>query len=96
MDGDPFARIIEALRGEMPTIPLWMREGEVLSRDPVSVKVAGLKPPREQLMIDKHLKDTVARELSKGITQTLMPGSRVLMLTQDDQTFYIICEVVKA
>ena len=96
MDGDPFARIIEALRGEMPTIPLWMREGKVVSRDPLSITVAELPAQKTGLKLDKRLKEALANELSAGVEKTLARGSTVLMLTQDDQTFYIICEVVKA
>lgn len=96
MDGDPFARIIDALSGDTSDNPLQMRFGTVVSRDPMSVKVADLTQKKDALRLDKRLKDMVEFEISHGISKTLMPGSRVLLLTQDDQIFYIVCEVVSA
>lgn len=96
MDGDPFARIIDALSGDTPDNPLLMRFGTVVSRNPMSVKVADLTQKKDALRLDKRLKDAVTAEIAEGISKTLVPGSRVLLLTQDDQVFYIVCEVVSA
>lgn len=96
MDGDPFARILDTLSGDTPDNPLWMRVGTVVSRDPLSVKVADLTQKKDALRLDKRLKEALASELNLGIEKTLASGSRVLLLTQDDQIFYIVCEVVSA
>ena len=96
MDGDPFARIIEALSGDTSDNPLLMRFGTFVSRSPLSVKVADLTQKKDALRLDKRLRDAVTAEIAEGISKTLVPGSRVLLLTQDDQIFYIVCEVVSA
>lgn len=96
MDGDPFARILAALTPEESDSSPLMREGEIVSRDPLSVEVAGLKLKKDALRLDKRLKQALASELAQGIESTLARGSRVLLLTLNDQTFYVICEVVSA
>lgn len=158
MDGDPYARFVALGRSvsadAMPAgdsqqagtgaAPARMRLGEVVSRVPLKVKVAGLNQPTEVLKINErlvkgakwktkttspdsdikdftgpisgpvqgvhgigalieftggevHIPDTIIDEATvEQLEIDLEVGDEVLMLTEDDQVFYIIMKVVDA
>ena len=79
--------------------PARMRLGTVRQQQPVRVRVMGLDLPTEVFRINEHL--TVGAELSGGIPAQHMKidleaGDQVLLLTEDDQMFYIVMKVVMA
>lgn len=158
MDGDPYARFVALGRSvsadAMPAgdsqqagtgaAPARMRLGEVVSRVPLKVKVAGLNQPTEVLKINErlvkgakwktkttspdsdyniltgpiegpvihapgqgqlvrlddgyvHSEDTTIDEATvEQLEIDLEMGDEVLLLTEDDQAFYIIMKVVDA
>ncbi len=157
-DGNPYARFVALARGvsadSMPAgdseqagtgaAPARMRLGEVISKEPLKVKVAGLNQPTEALKInerlvkgakwktkttspnsdirdftgpisgpvqgvhgigslieftggDVHIPDTTIDEATvEQLELDLEVGDTVLLLTEDDQVFYIIMKVVDA
>lgn len=158
MDGDPYARFVALGRNvsadAMPAgdseqagtgaAPARMRLGEVISREPLKVKVAGLTQPTQVLKINErlvkgakwkakttspnsdikdftgpisgpvstphglgalieftggevHIPDTTIDEATvEQLELDLEVGDTVLLLTEDDQVFYIIMKVVDA
>ena len=158
MDGNPYAQLLALTReqaadagpaGDSPqaglgAAPARMRLGEVLTREPLTVKVAGLPQPTSVLKINErlvkgakwrtkttspnsdyngvtgpisgptstphgpgalieltggeiHSTDTVIDEATvEQLEIDLEVGDQVLMLTEDDQVFYIVMKVVDA
>lgn len=85
MDGNPYARMVEVIRGEtadtsggavLGSGPVRMREGQVTGVLPLCLSVAGTVQPTGAVRVPAELE--------------LQAGDRVLLLTQDDQTFYIV------
>ena len=85
-DGDPYARIVSVMREETGegsgAGPVRLRLGNVALGEPLEVIVAGTRQP--------------AGALRLGAGLELEAGDPVLLLTEDDQTFYILMRVVKA
>lgn len=97
MEGDPFARMMELIRGEQRAGgAAVMRIGTVVTDAPLRIETAGLRLEPEALRIDRRLKETLEREIAAGTRTTLLPGSKALLLTDDDQTYFILCEVRNA
>lgn len=158
MDGNPYAQLLALTREQAadagPTgdsqqaglgaAPARMRLGKVLTREPLTVKVAGLRQPTSVLKINErlvkgakwrtkttspnsdikdftgpisgpvqgvhgigslieftggevHIPDTVIDEATvEQLEIDLEEGDQVLMLTEDDQVFYIVMKVVDA
>ena len=158
MDGDPYAGLVALIRGQSAdttpagdsaqagtgAAPARMRLGEVVSKEPLKVKVAGLIQPTEVLKINErlvkgakwktkttspnsdyniltgpisgpvqgvhgigalieltdgyvHSEDTTIDEATvEQLELDLEVGDEVLLLTEDDQVFYIIMKVVDA
>lgn len=89
--------------------PACMRLGEVTQRKPLKVRVAGIEQPTEVLWINERLTEGAAwREDIVSPTVAIAEadifqreidldvGDQVLMLTEDDQLFFILMKVVKA
>ena len=94
MEGDPFARMIELIRGEQSAGgAAVMRIGNVLTDAPLRIETAGITLEADALRIDRRLKEALEREIATGTRTTLLPGSKALLLTDDDQIYFILCEV---
>lgn len=109
MDG--FGRLYRTMqvasRDGLPGVPVWMRLGTVLSASPLKVDVAGTTQDAGQFYIAQRLLDGYSEQVtisgpeyggSATVTQrgpVLARGDLVLLLTDDDQTFYLIDKVVQ-
>lgn len=108
MDG--FGRLYQAMQaaskdGQLGA-PVWMRQGTILSASPLKVDVGGTQQEAgrfyiAQRLLDGHSEQVTVSGLEYGgdatVTQrgpVLTPGDLVLLLTDDDQTFYLIDKVV--
>lgn len=80
--GNPYARMAALMRPESGGSGVKMRLGTVTQREPLEVVVAGIRLPKETLRVNCQL------ELDARDT--------VLLLTEDDQIFYILMKVVDA
>lgn len=89
MDGDPYAAMVALMReqgaGDGGTDgPVRMRLGRVVGNAPLAVRTAGaVMPP-------------AALRLNAALSGELAAGDDVLLLTQDDQIYYIVMKVVSA
>lgn len=84
MEGNPYARALELIQHETGAEPIRIRLGTVVKLSPFIVRVGGLELPSSEFRMDKRL------------SGALKAGSRLLLLTEDDQIYYIICEVINA
>ena len=85
MDGDPYARMAELMRGvggQSGAGGVRLYQGTVAQTEPLEVSTAGLRLPAGAL------------RLCSGLS--LEAEDPVLLLTEDDQIFYIIAKVVDA
>lgn len=160
MDGNPYARIIDVVRGEtqedasaresiqggVGAAPIKARLGIVTQRVPLKIKVAGIEQPTSVLRINERLvkgakwkvkitsptsdyrgltgqlsgpvscpgghgspqldavtggqlhstDTTIDQAVTEQLEIDLEAGDQVLVLTEDDQIFYIVMKVVKA
>lgn len=85
MDGDPYAALVALMREQgAGDAPVGLRLGRVACAAPLAVQVAGtVQPP-------------AALRPAAGLAQELAAGDEVLLLTQDDQIYYIVMKVVPA
>lgn len=88
MDGDPYAAMVAMMHEqgadrESASVPR-MRLGRVTGAAPLRVRVAGTEQPAGALRLDPRLEVPLAA------------GDEVLLLTWDDQTFYIVMKAVRA
>lgn len=89
-----------------PGAPLWLRRGTVLSASPLKVDVGGTTQEAGRFYAAARLLDGFSGQFTlQGEEYTgdatiiqqgpaLARGDRVLLLTDDDQTFYLIDKVV--
>ena len=108
MDG--FGKLYQAMqaisRDGQPGPPVWMRLGTVLSALPLKVDVGGTPQEAGKFYIVSRLLDGHSEQVTVSgpeyagnatVTQrgpVLACGDLVLLLTDDDQTFYLIDKVV--
>lgn len=117
MNENPCTRLVELMRRISADPPLdlretsadtegtavRLREGKVVSTEPLKVQIAGLKIPAKELRLNERLakgaKWTLKHPEEIEVEQTkldLEKDDRVLLLTSDDQVFYIVMKVVDA
>lgn len=87
--------------------PVWIRQGTVISASPLKVDVGGTAQEAGRFYIAQRLLDGYSEQVtvsgleyggSATVTQrgpVLARGDLVLLLTDDDQTFYLIDKVVQ-
>ena len=104
--GKLYQAIQAVSRDGQPGTPMWKRLGTVLSASPLKVDVGGTTQEAGRFYIVSRLLDghseqvTISGQEYDGdatVTQlgpVLAPGDEVLLLTDDDQTFYLIDKVV--
>lgn len=84
MNGNPYSEILgvfrDQVKGEAQTLRL--RQGVVKHTRPLSVSVAGATLPASSFRVNAD--------------SLLSAGDTVLLLTEDDQIFYILMKVVNA
>lgn len=94
---------IQAASGDgTPAAPVWMRLGTVLSASPLKVDVGGTTQEAGRFYIAARLQDGYSEQVTVSGTDAtvtkrgpvLSRGDTVLLLTDDDQTFYLIDKVV--
>ena len=92
MDGNPYSALLRALRPDRNGKRLGMRLGTVTSAAPLSVRVAGLDLPESafRVTVATHYVQVAAAK------PEFAAGEKLLLLTEDDQTFYIMAKVVDA
>lgn len=95
-----------ASRNMLPSAPVWIRLGTVLSASPLKVDVSGTTQEAGQFYIAQRLLDGYSERVTVSgieyggnatLTQqgpVLARGDLVFLLTDDDQTFYLIDKVV--
>ncbi len=86
MEKDPYQAILEALRGRAET-PSRLRLGTVAALTPLTVEVAGT------LQTGNLRVNAALLPLADG---PLDLGDTVLLFSEDDQSFIILCKVVSA
>ena len=97
---DPYSEMIALFRADQPA--LGFRFGTVLSAEPLTIEVAGLTVTdiwcNEALLERPREAEAVLNgEASSGtvtLKKALQAGDRVLLLSDEDQMFYILCKVV--
>ncbi len=106
MEGNPYARMLGLFQSEDSGGTCRLRLGRVVRAKPLGVRTAGIELPPEALRVNWALTEGAAWSLhlteSEGGGEVraaqrepaLAPGDRVLLLTEDDQRFYLICKVV--
>lgn len=86
--------------GSRQKSPLKLAEGEILEagrsggEDRLRVLAQGLPLEKEDLRADPRLRWDWEPEEDHGQVELLRPGERVLLMTEDDQFYYLICKVV--
>ena len=85
-DGNPYSRMVSVMQADAGAAddPAKLRVGTVARREPLEIVVAGLNQPAEALKINRNLRNS------------LETGDTVLLLTEDDQLFYVLMKVVDA
>lgn len=91
MDG--YSRLYSAMRSAATdgtnSEPVWVRLGKVLSTAPLKVDVGGTTQEAGRFFIPARMLDS-----DQKLTE-LCVGDQVLLLTGDDQIFYLLDRVVK-
>lgn len=98
MSGDPYERLLAAMgRGNGPA-PGPFLPGKVLqcgNGKPLKVSAAGLPALEgDDLFVSQHLNWTWMEDT--GGAELLRAGDRVALLSDDMQTYYLMCKVVSA
>ena len=110
MEGNPYSRLAAAMRELTPkNTGVRMRLGTVNVCTPLAVRVAGIDLPASALRINERLTkgsktrmNIVTPTLSLNNAEAtqleldLEEGDTVLLLTEDDQIFYVVMKVVNA
>jgi hypothetical protein len=86
MEGNPYSKMAQILKNRSAA-GLFMYKGTVTSATPLILSVAGITVASQELMINGSL-------IKSDQTIALEIGDTVLLLTADDQLFYILCKVV--
>ncbi len=106
MDRNIYSRILGAVGDSETAETVTLRQGQVTGTQPLRVSVAGQVQPESALVINQVLLPRVERWQAaftwRGETVTgtvtreepgLQIGDHVLLLTRDDQKFYVLCKV---
>lgn len=108
MEGDPYARMLSVFRGENGPEPVRFYLGQVTANAPLAVRVGGVTLPAAALRMDERLTQGAQQQLrltgaglpmevqAEQLEPALAAEDRVLLLTEDDQTFYVLMKVVGA
>ena len=95
---DPYCELLRAFGGEDASAPGPVLLGQVVQSGggaPLKVRCAGLPPlDGEDLMVNAALDWTWGEDT--GGAALLRAGDTVVLLTQDGQSFYLVCKVVDA
>lgn len=92
---DPYVGLIQALAGEAPAGPVQLGTvAQCGGGAPLKVQAAGLSLEGEDLMVNAALDWSWMED--GGGRDLLRAGDRVVLLTQDMQSFYLVCKVVDA
>ena len=98
MNENPYSQIVSLLRQEMPG--QFLRIGTVSGTSPLSVSVGAQLYCNPLLLSEEMPADiTISGQKSTGsirLTRPLKPGDRVILFSDEDQVFYILCKVVGA
>lgn len=78
MEDNPYSKIMEMAQPQ--NAGLIMRRGTVRSISPLVIDVAGITISGDELYVNSDI--------------LFAHGDTVIMLTEDDQTFYVLCKVV--
>ena len=104
MDG--FGKLYQTMQAaakeSLPRASVWMRLGTVLSASPLKIDVGGTGQEAGRFYIAARLLDGHSEQVTVSGTEAtvtrrgpaLARGDTVLLLTDDDQTFYLIDKVV--
>lgn len=84
-----YAIMRSAAQEGSPCAPVWPRLGSVLSTAPLKVDVGGTTQEAGRFYIPVRMLDSNHRLTG------LRAGDQVLLLTDDDQTFYLLDKVVQ-
>lgn len=91
MEGNPFAALVHELKSiSREQVPVVFRIGRVASVNPLRVDVGGITVEKSELYINEALIWSLSDE-NTGISI----GDSVVLLTEADTTFYLLCKVVK-
>lgn len=102
MDGNAYIRILETVHRDTPGAGIRLHRGVVCQSMPLRVSVAGLDLPADIIYINAALvksstSDGVETDvIAERASPALELGDQVLLITEDDQIFYVLCKVVRA
>ena len=105
-DESPYSGLVRALAS--PAAPGGWHLGEVITAQPLAVDIGGITAQGKSLWVNELLLappvEAAVRLPGYDIAESngtitpkepfLHPGDRVLLLTDDDQVFYLMCKVV--
>ena len=108
MEDDPYSSLAGMLGGKKGSgAGLVMRRGTVLTVTPLKIDVksraGSITASGSELMINELMLEHTERLVPTGetlaafvaqVTPKLTAGDTVLMLTEDDQLFYVLCKAV--
>lgn len=110
MDVNPYSRFADMIKNpkretssEKKSGALLMRRGTVLTVSPLVIDVEGIAVSGNELMINAALMPHSESFSPTGleppnfeatVTPKFEAGDTVLLLTEDDQLFYVICKAV--
>lgn len=104
MEGNPYSKLANMFGGEKVGA-LILRRGSVRTVQPLSIDVGGITANSNELMINSAMLTHEEQVVPIGaeppsftakVTPKLSAGDSVILLTEDDQTFYVVCKVVKS
>lgn len=100
---DPYSRLLRGLAPQQSDASLTLRLGQVAGISPLSIEMAGLTLT-EGLWVNPELLEqprqaefSLPGETLTGsltVKKPLQAGDRVVLLSDGDQVFYVLCKVV--
>lgn len=99
MEDNPYSKLVSLLKP--PDNQLTLYRGEIVKISPLTISVGSITVSGNELMVNasmlKYNADISIPNFSgsAGITPALSIGDTVLLLTVDDQLFYVLCKVVR-
>ena len=104
MAGDPFTAIASFMENTVGSSgKLKIRRGTVLTVEPLTIDVGGITAEGDELQVNaamlEHLVLIVPTNPNQSsfeamVTPKLLKGDKVLLLTEDDQLFHVLCKEV--
>ena len=91
MEDNPFSALVNEVKSiSRDQVPVVFRIGRVISVAPLRIEVGGIQIEKNEIYINKALTlNLTDKETGLSI------GDSVVLLTEADTTFYLLCKVVR-